>query len=127
MGITIMVSTPYMDEASMCDRIALIQEGHLMSVETPFAMMQAFAEDLWAVRSKKIYHTSKLLGELPSMISVNSFGQVLHLVTPKGIHTPQSIKDFLATLTESEVTVEPALATIEDVFILLMNNRKTKS
>ena len=127
MGITIMVSTPYMDEASMCDRIALIQEGHLMSVETPMAMNQAFAEDLWAVRSKKIYHTSKLLGQLPSVISVNSFGQVLHLVTPKGKHTPQSIKEFLSQCGEQEFSVDAAGATIEDVFILLMHNRKAKS
>ncbi len=98
-----------------------------MSVETPLAMNQAFAEDLWAVRSKKIYRTTKLLVQLPSVISVNSFGQVLHLVTPKGKHTPQSIKEFLSQCGEHEFSVEAAGATIEDVFILLMHNRKAKS
>lgn len=126
MGITILVSTPYMDEASMCDRIALIQEGHLMSVATPTEMAQAFAEDLWTVRSKKIYHTSNLLGQLPSMVSVNSFGQVLHLVTPKGEHTSRSIAQFLSQSGEVEVAVEQAEATIEDVFILLMKSRIVK-
>lgn len=126
MGITILVSTPYMDEASMCDRIALIQQGNLMSVATPQATMKSFPEDLWTVRTRKIYNTSKFLEKLPSMISVNSFGQVLHLVTPKGAHTSGSIQQFLLQNGDVEISVKPAKATIEDVFILLMNNRKVK-
>ena len=126
MGITILVSTPYMDEASMCDRIALIQQGNLMSVATPQAMTKSFPEDLWTVRTPKIYSTSKFLEKLPKMISVNSFGQVLHLVTPKGTYTSGSIRQFLSQNGEVEISVEPAEATIEDVFILLMNNRKVK-
>jgi ABC-2 type transport system ATP-binding protein len=127
MGITILVSTPYMDEASMCDRIALIQQGKLMSVATPGVMTKSFPEDLWTVRTRKIYNTSKLLEKLPSIISVNSFGQVLHLVTPKGIYTSGSIQQFLLKEGETEISVELAEASIEDVFILLMNNQKEKS
>jgi len=126
MGITILVSTPYMDEASLCDRIALIQQGTLMSVATPQAMIKSFPEDLWTVRTRKIYNTSKLLENLPSMISVNSFGQVLHLVTPKGIYNIGSIQQFLILKGETEISVEPAAATIEDVFILLMNIPKER-
>ncbi|HEY3390554.1 MAG TPA: ABC transporter ATP-binding protein [Prolixibacteraceae bacterium] len=127
MGITILVSTPYMDEASLCDRIALIQQGDLMSVATPQAMMKSFPEDLWTVRSQKIYNTSKFLEKLPWMISVNSFGQVLHLVTPKGTYNKDSIQQFLTQNGEMEITIEPGEATIEDVFIFLMNKRKEKS
>jgi ABC-2 type transport system ATP-binding protein len=127
LGITILVSTPYMDEASLCDRIALIQQGNLLSVATPRAMVNSFPEDLWAVRTPKIYNTSKLLEQLPSMISVNSFGQVLHLVTPKGMYNPESIQQFLSQHGEIENSVEMTEATIEDVFILLMKNRKEKS
>ena len=127
MGITILVSTPYMDEASICDRIALIQQGSLMSVATPQAMINSFPEDLWIIRSRKIYDTSKQLEKFPAMISVNSFGQVLHFVTTKGTHTSESILQFLQQNGETDMTVEPGKATIEDVFILLMNNRKIKS
>jgi len=126
MGITILVSTPYMDEASLCDRIALIQQGTLMSVATPRAMIKSFPEDLWIVRTRKIYNTSKLLDNLPSMISVNSFGQVLHLVTPRGSYNTGSIQQFLLQKGETEISVEPSEATIEDVFILLMNSPKEK-
>lgn len=127
MGITILVSTPYMDEASLCDRIALIQQGSLLSVSTPNAMAQSFPEDLWTVRTRKIYNTSKFLEKLPSIISVNSFGQVLHLVTPKGAYTSYSIHQFLIENGEVEIAIEPAEATIEDVFIFLMNKPKEKS
>jgi len=124
MGITILVSTPYMDEASLCDRIALIQQGSLMSVATPKEMTGSFPEDLWAVRTRKIYDTSKFLEKLPSVISVNSFGQVLHLVTQKGVHTSRSVQQFLSDKGELEILVTPMEATIEDVFILLMNHHK---
>jgi ABC-type multidrug transport system ATPase subunit len=127
LGITILVSTPYMDEASLCDRIALIQQGKLMSVAIPEVMTKSFPEDLWTVRTRKIYNTSKLLEKLPSIISVNSFGQVLHLVTPKGTYTSESIQQFLLQEGETEIAVELTEATIEDVFILLMNNPKEKS
>ena len=126
LGITILVSTPYMDEASLCDRIALIQQGRLMDIATPHTMINSFAEDLWAVRTPKIYDTSKFLELLPSILSVNSFGQVLHLVTKKGVHTSNSIQQFLSSQGELEIAVEPAVATIEDVFILLMNHHKPK-
>jgi len=126
MGITILVSTPYMDEASMCDRIALIQQGTLMSVETPVMMTRSFPEDLWTVKTPKIYNTSRILENLPRMISVNSFGQVLHLVTPKGMYNSDSIGQFLKQKGELQIAVEPAEATIEDIFIYLMNKPKEK-
>jgi len=126
MGITILVSTPYMDEASMCDRIALIQQGTLMSVETPVMMTRSFPEDLWTVKTPKIYNTSRILENLPRMISVNSFGQVLHLVTPKGTYNTDSIGQFLKLKGELQIAVEPAEATIEDIFIYLMNKPKEK-
>jgi ABC-type multidrug transport system ATPase subunit len=126
MGITILVSTPYMDEASMCDRIALIQQGTLMSVETPRAMIKSFPQDLWTVKTPKIYNTSRILENLPYKISVNSFGQVLHLVTPKGEYTTDSIGQFLKQKGEVQIEVEPSEATIEDIFIYLMNESKEK-
>jgi ABC-type multidrug transport system ATPase subunit len=127
MGITIFVSTSYMEEASMCDRIALIQEGNILSVATPQAMAGSFPEDLWIVRTRKIYNTSNLLEKLPSLISVNSFGQELHLVTTKGVHNPESIKQFLLQNNGEAISIESAGATVEDVFMLLMKNQKVKT
>jgi ABC-type multidrug transport system ATPase subunit len=125
LGITILVSTPYMDEASLCDRIALIQDGALLSVESPQVMMNAFSEDLWAVKSENLYATARQLESFPDMISVNSFGQELHLVTPKGLENPDSIVSFLNNRNFAGVTVEPCQASVEDVFMLLMGKRKS--
>jgi ABC-2 type transport system ATP-binding protein len=122
MGITILVSTSYMEEASLCDRIALIQEGKILSVDTPKAMADSFPEDIWTIRSKKIYQSSVVLEKLPSLISANSFGQVLHLVTPRGVYTSESIRQFLVENHSEEIAVEPMAATVEDVFMLLMKN-----
>jgi ABC-type multidrug transport system ATPase subunit len=123
MGITILVSTSYMEEASICDRIALIQQGKILSVATPQEMTQSFPEDIWTIRSRKIYQTAIILERLPSLISVNSFGQVLHLVTPKGKHTSESISQFLSDNQGEALAVDQASATVEDVFMLLMKNR----
>ncbi len=122
-GITILVSTPYMDEASLCDRIALIQQGHIFSVDTPEKMANDFLEDLWAVKSPALYPTAKRLHALPGIISVNSFGQVLHLVTPKGLHSVDSVSDFLKDAGEPTFEVNAIEATIEDVFMLFMNQK----
>jgi ABC-type multidrug transport system ATPase subunit len=124
-GITIVVSTPYMDEASLCDRIALIQQGKIFSVDTPQQMAADFAEDLWAIRSAKLYPTAQKLHELPKVISVNSFGQELHLVTPKGAYSEADISDFLTKKGETEIQIQRTEATIEDVFMLFMTQHHT--
>lgn len=127
LGITILVSTPYMDEASLCDRIALMQQGNILAVETPKAITASFSEDLWKIESAAIYATSKKLDKIPSLISVNSFGQALHLVTKKGEQSRESVQQFLSDNSEKDASVEKSEATIEDVFILLMQDRHAKS
>jgi ABC-type multidrug transport system ATPase subunit len=127
LDITILVSTPYMDEASLCDRIALMQQGNILGVDTPVNLTSSFTEDLWIVRSEKIYPSAKVLEKLPNIISVNSFGQALHLVTRNGEHTSDSILKFLSDNSEKGISVEKSEATIEDVFILLMKNPDAKS
>lgn len=124
-GITIIVSTPYMDEASLCDRIALIQEGNIFSLDTPHHLIADFSEDLWAIRSDKLYQTSKILHHLPQIISVNSFGQELHLVTPKGLYNAEEIKHFLSVNQTDIDSIATIDATIEDVFMLFMSKTKT--
>lgn len=120
-GITILVSTPYMDEATLCDRIALIQDGEIFSVETPQYMMENFKEDLWSVStSSTIYQTARLLKNMPKLISVNSFGHSLHVVTPKGKITQAELKLFLENQGSKEIEIKPAKASVEDVFMLFI-------
>lgn len=114
-GITIMVSTPYMDEASLCDKIALIQEGKILSVNTPKQITQEYPYKLYSVRSDNNY---KLLQQLRKQKEINScyiFGEYLHV----------TFKNEKVTIEGAEVKeIEPG---IEDCFIYLMNKNENHS
>ena len=73
-GITILVSTPYMDEANMCDRVALIQNGEIMSIDTPKKIINDFGRKLWAVKSHNIYQLIKDLRSFDFIDTVFPFG-----------------------------------------------------
>lgn len=124
-NITILVSTPYMDEATMCDRIALIQNGEIFGVDTPQNMMEQFPEDLWSIKTEaSLYKTSKILQQMPELISVNSFGQSLHVASPKGKILEADLRNFLAKNGEKDIQIESIRANIEDVFMLFMQKKK---
>jgi ABC-2 type transport system ATP-binding protein len=122
-GITILVSTPYMDEASLCERIALIQNGGIMSIDTPDAIKKSYKKPLYAVQAEDSY---KLLTDLRTNAiteRVEPFGQVLHLTTKHEIATNE-IQSSLARNGHENVKVNQIEATIEDVFLDLMNTPK---
>jgi ABC-type multidrug transport system ATPase subunit len=77
-GLTILVSTPYMDEANRCDRIALIHLGHLLAVDTPDGIIRAFARPLLGVRARDRYKALLALRGYEHAHSVYPFGEVIH-------------------------------------------------
>src|SRR5580693_5594125 len=79
-GITILVSTPYMDEAGLCDRVALIQKGEILSINTPKGITEEFKKPLWAVKSNEMYHLMNAIKKDPSVESCYPFGQYHHVV-----------------------------------------------
>jgi len=79
-GITILVSTPYMDEASMCDRIAFIQNGKILSINTPEKIIADFPYKIYAVEAENNYEILKQLRQNPTVRSVFSFGDSLHVI-----------------------------------------------
>src|SRR6202040_2729487 len=92
-GITILVSTPYMDEANLCDRIALIQKGTILSIDTPEGIIRQFPERLYAVRSSNTYKLLNDVKSFPDTASCFAFGDALH-ATFKG----DSDKDLIPYL-----------------------------
>lgn len=114
-NITILVSTPYMDEASRCDRIALMQSGKIMSVDTPNSIVEAFPCDLFAVRSSNNYRLLEHLKKQSNVDSVYISGEFLHLIFKDG--QDQKI-DF------PKVEMQEVKPTIEDCFIRLMNAKR---
>jgi len=79
-GISILVSTPYMDEAKICDRIALIQNGNILEIDTPQNIVDRFDKNLYAVRSDNMFELLKDLRSFPETESCFAFGDKHHLV-----------------------------------------------
>ncbi|MEO0898577.1 MAG: ABC transporter ATP-binding protein [Bacteroidota bacterium] len=119
-GITILVSTPYMDEASLCERIALIQEGNILGINTPKGITQSYGKPLFKVRSALRYNLLQELRLAPFTDRVEPFGEYLHLTTIEGV-AADSIQNYLLQQGQQDVEIFPTDATIEDVFLALSN------
>lgn len=118
-GITILVSTPYMDEAGLCDRVALIQHGKILSVDRPQAIVEAYDKPLLAVRTDRMYQLIQDLREFPATHSVFPFGAYVHLATVEPVWR-EAVEGFLLSRGHAEVDIQPAEVTIEDCFMELM-------
>ena len=119
-GITILVSTPYMDEASLCDRVALIQNGKLLSVNTPAGVIHEFKKPLVAVKSSNMM---KLLNEIKQSGIVEDaypFGEYHHVVM-KEAGDKESLKNYLESKND-KVEFLSITPDIEDCFMALMKN-----
>lgn len=118
-GITILVSTSYMDEAGLCDRVALLQNGRLLQIDTPQGILGHFGKPLWAVRSSEMY---RLLGALKGDASVESaypFGGYHHVVLRQGT-TREKLDALLSAGAFTDTEVKEATPGFEDCFMQLM-------
>ena len=119
-GITIVVSTPYMDEASRCDRVALIQNGSIMSIDTPEAIRKNFGHGLWAIRADDNY---RLLGDIRRFKATRTafpFGEHIHVSFTNEWVTPDEIIAYLQAAGHSNVQVSRIEPSIEDCFMEMM-------
>lgn len=119
-GITILVSTPYMDEASMCDRVALIQSGRILTIDTPSGVTAAFGKPLLAVRASSMLPLLKDLKHYGDVIDAYPFGEFHHAVMRSG-YSPDQLKQYLAG--HSSLEIKETKADIEDCFMDLMKER----
>jgi ABC-type multidrug transport system ATPase subunit len=116
-GITIIVSTPYMDEAARCDRIALMYSGQCLSINTPEAICSSFDTKLYAVRSDSMY---ALLGDLRNYrgtLSCYAFGDSHHLTLKQGEQDTSHLSAYLRGKGHTGVNIEQISAGIEDWFM----------
>lgn len=121
-GITILVSTAYMDEASLCDRVALIQKGELLSVNTPKAIISHFKKPLWAVRSSEMYRLLNAIKTDPTVESCFPFGQYHHVVFKTMENGRQTLENIARAGGFTEVEIKPIQPNIEDCFMALMTD-----
>ncbi|QNR23243.1 ABC transporter ATP-binding protein [Croceimicrobium hydrocarbonivorans] len=120
-GISILVSTPYMDEASLCDRIALIQEGQILSIDQPKGLQEKYPRPLFALRAQGMNQLLDSLRDKPELASVYAFGEYHHLSFKE--QSPQGMEALLADLRDQgfqDLEAHSIEAGVEDCFIELM-------
>lgn len=118
-GITILVSTPYMDEASLCDRIALIQSGKFLTINSPQEIVRKFDKTLWSVHSNSM---SKLLTDLRNHSGIGAcyaFGSTHHIIVNDNNLSVEMLTNFLVSRNHTDVTISKIDATVEDCFMEL--------
>ncbi|MEL6918688.1 MAG: ABC transporter ATP-binding protein [Bacteroidota bacterium] len=125
-GIAILVSTPYMDEAELCDRIALIQHGRILKTDSPENLMRSYVHPLYAIKSKDIHGLLKELRSLDITRSALPFGGYLHWSTKNPIPLSE-FKAKLEGLGLLQVEIKKIKATVEDVFLELSDMETIKS
>jgi len=119
-NITTIVSTPYMDEAMRCDRVALIQDGRILAIDAPQKIRDGFSRKLFTVKSVEKYKLINTLRKYPGTITAYPFGDSVH-VTFINDTVDNSLFDYLIKGGISDVVVLEAEAGIEDRFLELMN------
>ncbi len=122
-GITILVSTSYMDEAQRCERIALIDKGRILDVNTPAKLVESLGENLYNASAKEMYPLLEALRSLPDVRNCYTFGSTLHTVTKNGFNPTDAVRR-LSEMGLSDVRIYPAKGDIEDLFIKLADNEK---
>jgi ABC-type multidrug transport system ATPase subunit len=123
-GITILVSTPYMDEAILCERIALIQQGRIMSVDKPDSIIQAFPKKLYAARSADIYRLLIDFRKNKVVDSCFAFGEWLHItLNQDSADNAGNLRKYAESLGHTQCEVKEIKPGIEDSFIYQMRER----
>lgn len=118
-NITVIVSTPYMDEAMRCDRVALIQNGKILSVDQPEKIKEGFSCKLFSVRAPEKYKLIIALRKYPETLTAYPFGDSVH-VTFTGDIFEEKLYDYLSGQGITNVTINESDAGIEDRFLELM-------
>ena len=120
-GLPVIVSTPYMDEAIQCDRIALIQEGQFLTIDTPQAIVENYSEELWAVKSNLMHKLLTDLRETDGVKTAFAFGEDHHATIDASKLTMGQLEQILKGLGHEDLHIKKVEPSIEDCFMNLQN------
>lgn len=126
-GITILVSTPYMDEAARCDRVALIQDGEILQIAPPKQVVGNLGKSVWAAGADNKYRLIQALRRYEPVESVHPFGDSVHITTRENRLNRDRLRQFLDGHGLKNVSIERISPTIEDVFMDLMKQRGART
>ncbi|MEI6456436.1 MAG: ABC transporter ATP-binding protein [bacterium] len=119
-GITIVVATPYMDEAELCNRVALIQNGKIMAISTPAEVITKYPWQLYSVKSDDIFSLLIDLRQFPQVQTVFAFGQSAHVSFRDHEGMEAELDEYLRMKGHSGIKISRISAGIEDCFMELM-------
>ena len=117
--ITILVSTPYMDEAALCDRIALIQDGEILDIDTPQAIVDKFPKTIYNIKANNMYKLILALQTYEYTYSVFPFGEFVHYTDKREVFEISDLLSYLKSSDLTQLSIEPTHADIEDAFMEL--------
>ena len=120
-GITILVSTSYMDDATLCDRIAMINRGRILDLDTPAGLLTRLDEPLFDAVGPNMFALLERLREMPDVVDCYTFGATLHVVATHSFTSSKALAD-LSSKGLNDVRITPAKGDIEDLFIKLTRN-----
>lgn len=118
-GISILVSTPYMDEAELCDRVALIQNGRILEIDTPEHIVKKHPKKLFNVKASNMYQLIHSLNSYEYAHSVYPFGEFVHYIDKRPDFDPEELRGYLKSKELEEIVIGAGSPTIEDVFMEL--------
>ena len=119
-GITILVSTPYMDEAVLCDRVALMQKGKILSIDTPQKIIENFGKPILSVKTNKMYELISDLRIYKDTLSAFRFGQSIHYCSKLSENKIDEITEYLELKGHENIIIEKVDPDIEDCFMDMM-------
>ena len=120
--ITILVSTPYMDEAMLCERIALIQNGEIMTINTPEKIIEQYPGKLYSIKAENMSRLLHDIKDFDGVASCNSFGEYHHVAFQDDSENEhKKLLDYLDAKNHKQIDFEITTPTIEDCFINLMH------
>lgn len=122
-GLSILVSTPYMDEASRCDRIALCNTGRVLDIDSPHNMVDKFNGKLYGIKAKDMFGLLNDLRTNASIANCYTAGEYHHALAGSSFNA-QELKQNLEGKGHSNVEIKPIIPDIEDVFIKLLSNER---
>lgn len=120
-GITILVSTSYMDEATLCGRIAMMDRGHILALDTPQRLVENLGENLYEASASDMFGLLTRLKTMPEVADCYTFGATLHVVGAQGFDPARTVSE-LHTEGLGDIRISQAKGTIEDLFIKLTHD-----
>lgn len=122
-GITMVVATPYMDEAALCDQIALIQHGKILSIDSPENISSTFPDLLFELKAGRTSAVLRALENYSQKKNVYAYGEFVHLtIDPNENFSSSAVQEYLKSAGFSNIEINPVKASIEDSFIRLLSH-----